>query len=78
MARPRGTERCSPGWCRYTVEARPTGRTASFYREPPWRPLIETAGVAIAGGREQVLATIWATNERAESDTASDVSSEPL
>jgi tRNA(Arg) A34 adenosine deaminase TadA len=66
----------------YTVETRPTGRTASFYREAPWRSLIETAGVAIAGGRdrgeaiEQVLATIWPTIERAESDTASGVSSE--
>lgn len=68
----------------FTVEARPTGRTASFYREPPWRPLIETAGAVIARGRDrgetidQVVATIWATIEHAESDTASDASSEAL
>jgi len=65
----------------YMVEARPTGRTAAFYREPPWRPIVDTAGVLIARERdrgeaiEQVVATLWAIIERAESDTASDVSS---
>lgn len=34
----------------YTVEARPTSLTAARYREPPWRPLIETAGAVLARG----------------------------
>jgi tRNA(Arg) A34 adenosine deaminase TadA len=61
----------------YTVEARPTSLTAARYREPPWRPLIETAGAVLARGRdrgeavEQVVATIWAAIEQIE--TASDV-----
>lgn len=56
----------------YTVEARPTGPTASFYREPSWRPLIENVGAVIVGGRdrgetvEQVVATIWAAIEQFE------------
>jgi len=62
----------------YTVKARPTTRRASFYREPPWRPLIETAGAVMARGRdrgesvEQVVATIWAAIEHAQVDTASE------
>jgi tRNA(adenine34) deaminase len=66
----------------YTVEARPTSLTAARYHEPPWRPLIETAGPGLARGRnrgetvEQVVATIWAAIEQAEVDTASDASSE--
>ncbi len=54
----------------YTVEARPTGLTASFYREPPWRPLVETVGAVMVRGRdrgeavEQVVATIWAALEQ--------------
>jgi len=65
----------------YTVEARPMGLTASFYREPPWRPLIDTAGAGMARGRdrgesvEQILATIWAEIEHAQVDTAIDSSS---
>jgi len=35
----------------YTVEARPTSGIVAFYREPSWRPLIETAGAVIARGR---------------------------
>jgi tRNA(adenine34) deaminase len=66
----------------YTVEARPTSRTAAFYREPPWRWLIETAGAVMARGRdrgeavEHVLATIWAAIEHAQVETASGASSE--
>jgi len=66
----------------YTVEARPTSLTVARYREPPWRPLIETAGAVLARGRdrgeavEQVVATLWAALKQAEVDTASDVSSE--
>ena len=66
----------------YTVAARPTSLTAVRYREPPWRPLIETAGAVLARGRdrgeavEQVVATLWAAIEQAEVDTASDASSE--
>ena len=66
----------------YTVEARPTTSRASLYRDPPWRPLIETAGAVMARGRdrgesvEQVVATIWAAIEHAQVDTASDASSE--
>jgi hypothetical protein len=66
----------------YTVEARPTSLTAVRYREPPWRLLIETAGVGLARGRdrgeavEQVVATIWAAIEQAQVDTASGASSE--
>jgi tRNA(Arg) A34 adenosine deaminase TadA len=66
----------------YTVEARPTSLTASFYREPPWRSLIETTGAVLARGRdrgeavEQVGATIWAAIEHAQVDTAIDSSSE--
>ena len=68
----------------YTLEARPTSRTAARYHEPPWPPLIETAGAVIARGRdrgeavEQVLATIWAAIEHAQLDTAIDSSSEAL
>jgi tRNA(adenine34) deaminase len=59
----------------YTVENRPTSLTASHYREPPWRPLIDTAGAVMANARdreasvEQVLATIWASIEHAELNT---------
>jgi tRNA(adenine34) deaminase len=66
----------------YTVEARPTSRPASYYRELPWRPLIETAGAIMAGGRdrgesvEQVVATIWAAIEHVQLNTAIDASSE--
>jgi cytidine deaminase len=66
----------------YTVEARPTSLTAVPYHEPPWRPLIETAGVVLARERdrgeamEQVVATIWAALEQAQVDIASDASSE--
>ena len=66
----------------YTVEARPTSLTAARYREPPWRPLIETTGAVIASGRdrgasvEQVLATIWAVIEHAQVDFASSSFSE--
>jgi tRNA(adenine34) deaminase len=66
----------------YTVEARPTSRTAVRYREPPWRPLIETAGAVLARGRdrgeavEQVVATIWAAIAQVQVDTVSDASSE--
>ena len=66
----------------YTVEARPTSLTAVRYREPSWRPLIETAGVVFARGRdraetvEQVVATIWAAIEQAQVDTASAASPE--
>ena len=68
----------------YTVEARPTRLTAARYREPPWRPLIETTGAVIASGRdrgasvERVLATIWAVIEHAQVDFASDSFSEAL
>ena len=68
----------------YTVEARPTSLTAVHYREPPWRPLIETTGAVIARGRdrgasvEQVLATIWAAIEHAQVDPVIDSSSEVL
>ncbi len=60
----------------YTVEARPTSRTAAFYRAPPWRLLIETTGVVLARGRdrgeavEQVAATIWAAIVQVQVDTA--------
>ena len=66
----------------YTVKARPTSLTAARYREPPWRPLIETAGVVLARGRdrgeavEEVVATIWSALEQARVDSASDASSE--
>ena len=66
----------------YTVEARPTSLTAVRYREPPWRPLIETAGAAFTRGRdrgeavEQVVATIWAALAQARVVTASDASPE--
>ena len=66
----------------YTVEARPTSLAAVRYREPPWRPLIETAGAVLAGGRdraeavEQVVAMIWAAIAHAQVDTAVDASSE--
>ena len=66
----------------YTVAARPTSLTAGRYREPPWRPLIETAGAVLARGRdrgeavEQVVATIWAAIAQAQVDTASDATSE--
>jgi hypothetical protein len=66
----------------YTVTVRPTTRRASLYREPPWRPLIETAGAVLARGGErgeaveQVVATLWTAIEQAQVDTASDVSSE--
>jgi hypothetical protein len=65
----------------YTVEARPTSLTAARYCEPPWRPLIETAGAVLASGRdrgetvEQVVATVWAAIEQAEVAIASDASS---
>jgi len=68
----------------YTVEARPMSLTAARYREPPWWPLIETAGAVIARERdrgasvEQVVATIWAAIEHAQVDPASDLSSEVL
>jgi hypothetical protein len=68
----------------YTVAARPTSLTAARYREPLWRPLIETAGVVIARGRdqgasvEQVLATIWTAIEHAQVDPVIDSSSETL
>jgi tRNA(adenine34) deaminase len=61
----------------YTVDARPTSLRAARYGEPPWRPLIETAGAVLARGRdrgeavEQVVATVWAAIEQIE--TASDV-----
>jgi hypothetical protein len=54
----------------YTVEARPTSLTAVRYREPPWWPLIETAGAVLARGCqrgeavEQVVATIWTSIEQ--------------
>ena len=60
----------------YTVEARPMSLTAARYREPPWRPLIETAGVVLTRGRERgetvehVVATSWAAIEQAQVDTA--------
>ena len=38
----------------YTVEARPTSLTAVRYREPPWRPLIATAGAVNAPMRNHV------------------------
>ena len=66
----------------YTIKARPTSLTAARYREPPWRPLIETAGVVLARGRdrgeavEEVVATIWSALEQARVDSASDASSE--
>lgn len=66
----------------YTVEARPTSLTAVRYREPSWRPLIETAGAVLVRGRdrgeavEQVVATIWAAIEHAQVDAASDATSE--
>ena len=66
----------------YTVEARPTSLTAARYREPPWRPLIATAGAVLARGRdrgeavEQVVATIWVDIAQAQVDTASDASAE--
>jgi len=66
----------------YTVEARPTSLTAAFYREPPWRPLIATAGAVLAQGRdrgeavEQVVTTIWAAIAHAQVDTAGDASAE--
>ena len=66
----------------YTVEARPTSLTAAFYREPPWRPLIETVGAVIARGRdrgeavEQVVAAIWVALTQAQVDTVSEASSE--
>jgi tRNA(Arg) A34 adenosine deaminase TadA len=66
----------------YTVAARPTSLTAARYREPAWRPLIETAGVVLARGRdrgeavEQVLATVWAAIVQTQVDTASDAASE--
>jgi hypothetical protein len=66
----------------YTVAVRPTTRRASRYRKPPWQPLIETAGVVFARGRdrgeavEQVVATMWAALEQAQVDTVSNVSSE--
>lgn len=56
----------------YTIDARPTSLIASFYREPPWRPLIETVGAVIVGGRdrgepvEQVVATLWGAIEQFE------------
>ena len=68
----------------YTVEARPTSLTAARYREPPWRPLIETTGAVIARERdrgasvEQVLATIWAAIEHAQVAPMIDSSSEVL
>jgi tRNA(adenine34) deaminase len=64
----------------YTVEARPTSLTAARYRRPPWRPLIETAGVVLAKSRdrgeavEQAVATSWAALQRVQVDTASDAS----
>ena len=66
----------------YTIKARPTSLTAARYREPPWRPLIETAGVVLARGRdrgeavEEVVAAIWSALEQARVDSASDASSE--
>jgi tRNA(Arg) A34 adenosine deaminase TadA len=66
----------------YTLEARPTSLTASFYREPPWQPLIDTAGAVIARGRdrtesvEQVVATIWPEIEHVQLNTAINSSSE--
>ena len=68
----------------YSFDTRPESLTASFYREPPWRPLIDTAGAALAKGRdrgeavEQVVATIWAALERDEPDTAIESSPEAL
>jgi len=59
----------------YTVKARPTSLTAARYREPPWRPLIETAGVVLARGRDrgeavdEVVATIWSALEQARVDS---------
>jgi tRNA(Arg) A34 adenosine deaminase TadA len=66
----------------YTVEARSTSPTAARYRQPPWRPLIETAGAALARGRdrgeavEEVVATMWAALREAQVDIASETSSE--
>jgi tRNA(adenine34) deaminase len=66
----------------YTVEARPTSLTAVRYHEPPWPPLMETAGAVLARGRErgeaveQVVATIWAAIEQAYVDAAGDPSSD--
>ena len=56
----------------YTLEARPTSLTAERYREPPWRPLIETTGSVLSSGRdrgepvEHVVATIWTAIEQVE------------
>ncbi|HSF34350.1 MAG TPA: deaminase [Candidatus Tectomicrobia bacterium] len=66
----------------YTVEARPTSLTAAFYREPPWRLLIETTGAVLARARdrgeavEQVVATIWPAIAHAQVGPASEASSE--
>ena len=55
----------------YSVEARPRSLVALQYREPPWRPVIDTAAAVMARGRDrgesanQVLATIWADIEHA-------------
>jgi len=55
----------------YCFETRPESLTAAVYRQSPWRSLVDTAGVALIGGRdrgeavEQVLATIWPELERA-------------
>jgi tRNA(Arg) A34 adenosine deaminase TadA len=56
----------------YTLEARPKSLTAERYREPPWRPLIETTGTVLSSGRdrgepvEHVVATIWTAIEQIE------------
>ena len=62
----------------YEVEARPTSRQALYYREHPWRSLIDSTGAVIARGRDQgesvaqVLASSWAEMEHAKVDSLVD------
>ena len=57
----------------YTVQARSTSLTAARYRQPPWRSLIETTGVVLAGAGarggtvQEVVATMWGTLQEAHS-----------
>ena len=60
----------------YGVERRPTSLSASFYRDPPWGPVIDAASATLASSRdrgesvEAVLDRLWPLLERASADGA--------
>lgn len=66
----------------YTDQARPTSPTAARYLRPPWRPLIESAGIVLARGRDrgeavdEIVTAIWGALERAQVETAHDAKDE--